>query len=76
MPDEQGTSAAGKRRANSAAPGEAVGVKALGGKAVGVATRSVFVVDGDGRVTYAWVAENPGILPPFDEIVEAVQAVA
>ena len=42
----------------------------------GVARRSVFVVDGEGRVTYAWVAENPGILPPFDEIVEAVQAVA
>ena len=42
----------------------------------GVARRSVFVVDGDGRVTYAWVAENPGILPPFDEIVEAVRAVA
>ena len=42
----------------------------------GVARRSVFVVDGDGRVAYAWVAENPGILPPFDEIVEAVQTVA
>lgn len=42
----------------------------------GVARRSVFVVDGEGRVTYAWVAENPGVLPPFDEIVEAVQAIA
>lgn len=42
----------------------------------GVARRSVFVVDGEGRVSYAWAAENPGILPPFDEIVEAVRAVA
>ena len=42
----------------------------------GVARRSVFVVDGEGRVTYAWVAEHPGVLPRFDEIVEAVRAVA
>ena len=49
--------------------GELIGLR-------GVARRSVFVVDGDGRVTYAWVAENPGVLPHFDEIVEAVQAVA
>ena len=26
----------------------------------GVAKRSVFVVDGEGRITYAWVSENPG----------------
>lgn len=42
----------------------------------GVAQRSVFVVDGEGSVRYAWVAEHPGVLPPFDEIVEAVQALA
>ncbi len=42
----------------------------------GVAKRSVFVVDGEGRITYAWVSENPGVLPPFDEIVEAAQAAA
>ena len=49
--------------------GELIGLR-------GVARRSVFVVDAEGRVTYAWVAENPGVLPHFDEIVEAVQAVA
>ena len=42
----------------------------------GVAKRSVFVVDGEGRITYAWVSENPGVLPPFDEIVEAARAAA
>ncbi len=42
----------------------------------GVARRSVFVVDGDGRVAYTWAAENPSILPPFDEVVEAVRKVA
>ena len=42
----------------------------------GVAKRSVFVVDGEGRITYAWVSENPGVLPPFDEIVDAARAAA
>ncbi len=42
----------------------------------GVARRSVFVVDGTGRVRYAWVAEDPGVLPPFDEVVQAVRAAA
>ena len=42
----------------------------------GVAKRSVFVVDGEGRITYAWVSENPGVLPPFEEIVDAARAAA
>ena len=42
----------------------------------GVAKRSVFVVDGEGRVAYAWVSENPGVLPPFDEVVGAVRSLA
>ena len=42
----------------------------------GVAKRSVFVVDGDGRVRYAWVSDDPGVLPPFDKVVEAVEALA
>ena len=37
-----------------------------------VAKRSVFVVDTDGKVTYAWVSDNPGILPNFDEVKQAV----
>ncbi len=40
----------------------------------GVAKRSVFVVDADGIVRYAWVSDDPGELPPFDEVVAAVQA--
>jgi peroxiredoxin len=32
--------------------------------------RSVFVIDADGRVGYSWVAENPGIEPNYDEIIE------
>jgi len=36
------------------------------------AYRSVFVLDADGIVKYAWVSENPGIEPPYDEIQRAV----
>lgn len=42
----------------------------------GVAKRSVFVVDGDGQVRYAWVSDDPGVLPPFDEVVGAVEALS
>lgn len=40
----------------------------------GVAKRSVFVVDGAGRIAYAWASDDPGVLPPFDEVQEAVRA--
>lgn len=40
----------------------------------GVAKRSAFVVDGGGRVTYAWTSDDPGVLPPFDDIEAAVKA--
>ncbi len=40
----------------------------------GVANRSAFVVDADGVVKYAWVAEHPGKLPPFEEVVRAATA--
>lgn len=42
----------------------------------GVAKRSVFVVDGNGRVAYAWVSDNPAVLPPFDDVVGAVRSLA
>ena len=42
----------------------------------GVSERAAFVIDRNGRITYAWVGENPGIFPPLDEIKEAVRAVA
>jgi peroxiredoxin len=37
-----------------------------------VAKRSVFVVDTDGTIVYAWVSEDPGKLPPFEEVRQAV----
>lgn len=36
------------------------------------AKRSVFVVDEEGRVTYAWVAPNPGVEPNYDEVRAAL----
>ncbi|HYW06337.1 MAG TPA: peroxiredoxin [Longimicrobium sp.] len=39
-----------------------------------VSDRSVFVVDTDGTVIYAWHSTNPGLLPPFDEVKAALQA--
>ena len=34
-----------------------------------VAQRSVFVVEADGTIGYAWVAENPGLEPNYDEVM-------
>ncbi|MFB6165146.1 MAG: redoxin domain-containing protein [Haloarculaceae archaeon] len=36
-----------------------------------VAKRSVFVVNGDGEITYAWVSDDPGVEPDYDEIEDA-----
>lgn len=36
------------------------------------AKRSVFVVDGEGKVTYAWVGPNPGVEPDYAEVQKAV----
>lgn len=36
------------------------------------AKRAVYVVDGGGMVSYAWVSENPGVEPPYDEVQKAV----
>ncbi len=38
----------------------------------GVAKRSAFVVDQEGVIQYAWVSEDSGVMPPFDEIRAAV----
>jgi glutaredoxin-dependent peroxiredoxin len=40
-----------------------------------VSERAAFVIDGDGRVIYAWVGE-PGDLPPLDEIKAALASAA
>ena len=41
----------------------------------GVAKRSVFLIDGAGRVAFAWANDDASVLPPFDDILEAVEAV-
>jgi peroxiredoxin len=44
------------------------------GELKGVSERAAFVIDEAGRITYAWVGENPGVLPKFEEIRAAVSA--
>jgi peroxiredoxin len=39
---------------------------------LGVANRSVFVVDKAGTVRWKWYSENPKDLPPFDEVKAAL----
>ena len=40
----------------------------------GVAKRSVFVIDSDGTVSYAWVSDDPGVEPDYDEVEAAAEA--
>lgn len=42
----------------------------------GVAKRSAFVVDKNGKVAYRWVSDNPSVEPNYDEVAEAVRRVA
>lgn len=42
----------------------------------GVAERSVFVVDGDGTVTYRWVADDPSTQPDVEAVREAAAEAA
>jgi len=37
-----------------------------------VSNRAIFVLDGSGRITYKWVAEEPGKLPDFDVVRKAL----
>ncbi|MFW6018198.1 MAG: redoxin domain-containing protein [Halapricum sp.] len=41
-----------------------------------VAKRSVFVLDEDGVIQYAWVSDDPGVEPDYDEVLEAVEHTA
>ena len=36
------------------------------------AKRAVFVLDVKGVVQYAWISDNPGVEPPYDEVKAAV----
>ncbi len=40
------------------------------------AKRSVFVVDAEGAIAYAWVAPNPGVEPDYELVREVVAALA
>ena len=40
----------------------------------GVADRSAFVVDREGVVVYSWTTDDADVMPPFEEILEAVRA--
>ena len=40
----------------------------------GVANRAVYVLDDEGTVTYAWVADDPTKEPDYDALLEAVEA--
>ena len=41
----------------------------------GVARRSTFLIDDDGFVRYRWVSDDPGVLPDFEAIKQAVEEV-
>ena len=38
------------------------------------AYRSVFVLDKNGIVKFVWVSENPGVEPPYDEVMKALSS--
>jgi peroxiredoxin len=37
-------------------------------KGLTTAKRAVFILDPKGTVTYAWISDNPGVEPPYDEV--------
>jgi len=39
----------------------------------GLAKRSLFVIDRPGTIAYRWVTDDALVLPPLDELVEAVR---
>jgi peroxiredoxin len=41
-----------------------------------LAQRAVFIVDADGQVTYAWVGDNPGLEPDYEEVIAAAEDAA
>jgi peroxiredoxin len=38
--------------------------------------RAVFVLDAQGIVRYTWIAPNPGVEPPYEDVKKAVAAIA
>lgn len=43
---------------------------------MGVSERAAFVIGRDGRIRYSWSSVTPGLLPPFDEIKQALDGSA
>ena len=41
----------------------------------GMSRRSVFVVDREGIVRYAWVSEDPLVAPDIEEVLKAIERV-
>lgn len=41
-----------------------------------LAERAVFIIDGSGTVTYAWVGDDPGVEPDYDEVIAAAEETA
>ncbi|ADR37047.1 alkyl hydroperoxide reductase/ Thiol specific antioxidant/ Mal allergen [Oceanithermus profundus DSM 14977] len=39
-----------------------------------LAQRAAFVADAKGKIRWAWIADNPGQEPPYDEVAAAVRA--
>jgi peroxiredoxin len=39
------------------------------------AKRSVFILDAEGIVRYAWISDNPGIEPNYEEIKNALSSI-
>ena len=37
-----------------------------------VSNRAVYIIDDKGTVTYTWVGENPGVEPPYEEVIKAL----
>lgn len=38
----------------------------------GVAERAVYVIDAEGKITYAWVGEHPGVFPDLDAVKKSL----
>jgi Peroxiredoxin len=45
----------------------------LGLKGYTAAKRAVFVIGTDGKVSYKWISDNPGVEPQYEEVIKAVQ---
>jgi len=44
----------------------------FGAEGYTAATRSVFIVNEEGKISYKWLAPNPGVEPNYDEIKAAL----